>query len=135
MTNCPPVKALVEAVERDDLGHDLVDHLEVCKACASILTSLREESEGLTISVGDLWVRERISCPHRDILSSWVDRSLGELEQDYIRFHLEIVDCPACQSEVEELTDPAARGDKRLDRALDEAMRRSAAVLGDLKGR
>lgn len=132
MPTCPPVKAFIDAVERDQLSPDLEDHVSLCEACASILASLREETEGLTISVGDLWVRERISCPHRDILLAYVDRSLGELEMDYLKFHLEVVDCPSCQSEVEELSSTEGRG-ARLDRAMDEAMRRSAAVIGEMK--
>ena len=134
MPSCPPVKALVDAVERDDLRPDIEDHVGLCEACASILASLREESEGLTISVGDLWVRERISCPHRDILMAFVQKSLGQLEMDFIRFHLETVECPSCQAEVEEISDPS-RADPRIERAMDEAMRRSAAMIGDLKRR
>ncbi|MCB9832971.1 MAG: hypothetical protein H6807_10880 [Planctomycetes bacterium] len=129
------MKSLVAAVERDDLDVELADHVELCEACASILASLREESEGLTISVGDLWVRERISCPHRDILSAYLERGLGELEMDYIRFHLEVVDCPFCQAELGELEDPDARRAERLARVMDDSLRRSAAVIGEIKRR
>ena len=130
MSSCPPVKDLVEAIENDDFSADLLDHAELCGACSSILSSLRDESEGLTISVGSLWVKERISCPHQDILLAFVNGALSAEEQEYLEFHLNVVDCPSCQSAVEEIKDLVDRkAPERLKRAMDESMRRSAAFL------
>ena len=128
---CPPVKEIVRAVETDDMPSDLDVHLESCEACHGILVSLREESEGLTISVGALWVADRISCPHDDILLSFVNGGLGPAEADYITFHLETVGCPHCQAKVAEIEDRLARRDdsERIQRAMDDSMRRSAVFL------
>ncbi len=128
---CPPVKEIVQAVETGEAAPDLDDHIVVCEACAGILTALREESEGLTISVGALWVTECISCPHEDILLSFVNGGLGRSEADYITFHLETVGCPHCQAAIAQIEDRLARRDDtdRIKRAMDDSMRRSAVFL------
>lgn len=128
---CPPVKEIVRAVESDQMPFDLEAHLEACEACHGILVALREESEGLTISVGALWVADRISCPHDDILLSFVNGGLGPSESDYISFHLETVGCPHCQASITQIEDRLARRDDtdRLQRAMDDSMRRSAVYL------
>lgn len=128
---CPPVKELVRAVENDEIPDDLEVHLEACDACRGIVVSLREESEGLTISVGALWVADRISCPHEDILLSYVKGGLSTEEADYIAFHLEVVGCPHCQAAVAQIEDRLERRDDsdRIQRAMDDSMRRSAVFL------
>ena len=131
---CPPVKRLVDAVENDDFPTDLVDHVESCDACSDILRTLRDESESLTISVGSLWVKERISCPHPDILLAHLSGDLSAEEADYIEFHLSVVDCPRCQSEATRLQDILDHSPpERLEQAFDEAMRRSTAFLDQFR--
>ena len=130
MSICPPVRDLVQAVESDTMPAELDDHIELCSACRSMLSSLREEAEGLTISVADLWVRERLSCPHRDILLAWVNNSLNAEEMDYITFHLEVIECPYCQAETTELASLMnEESRKKVEDSLDRSLRRSAAVL------
>ncbi len=132
MSNCPPARDLVDAVESGTMSPGLDDHIELCSACRSMLSSLREESEGLTISVGDLWVKERISCPHRDILLAFVNKSLSKQEMDYIDFHLNQIACPYCQAEATELEDLMSKESaKNLEDSLERSLRRSAAVLAE----
>lgn len=134
--SCPPVQQIVEAVERDELSEALQDHIRSCHACADVLTALRDESDGLTICVGSLWVKERITCPHADILLGFVNDGLDPEEKDYIAFHLDTIECPHCQAEVQRLEDLVARGDeRRVERAMDDAMRRSAVLLEQLRKR
>ena len=136
MSSCPPASKLIEAVETGYMDPELEDHVECCPACSSMVTSLREESEGLTISVGDLWVKERISCPHRDILLAYVNKSLSQEEMDYIEFHLEVVECPYCQAEVMELTELMNQeSSKQLEDALEKSLRRSAADLANQRSK
>ena len=128
---CPPVKELVRAVETDEIPDDLDVHLEACDACSGIVESLREESEGLTISVAALWVADRISCPHDDILLSHVNGGLSADEADFIQFHLEVVGCPHCQAGIAQIEDRLERREDndRIKRAMDDSMRRSAVFL------
>ncbi len=132
MSSCPPARQLVEAVESETMSPELDDHIELCSACRAMLSSLREESEGLTISVGDLWVKERISCPHRDILLSYVNEALTPAEMDFITFHLNVVECPYCQADTTELADLLSQESARnLEDSVDRSLRRSAAVLSE----
>lgn len=54
-------------------------------------------------SVGAIWRRHRLSCPSRQDLGSYL---LGVLEADvagYVKFHLEVIGCRACQANLEDL--------------------------------
>ena len=61
------------------------------------------EDEQLDMSVSEVWVRERISCPHRDILRAYLAGSLRHGERDYVAFHLETIECPFCLANLEDL--------------------------------
>lgn len=128
--DCPTVKSLLDAVEKGHFDRDLEVHLGECQACSSVVSALRDETEGLTISVGALWLRERISCPHPDILTAFADQALDEEEADFIRFHLETVECPHCSSNLASIESSlAGESPERIDKARDAAMQRSAAFL------
>jgi hypothetical protein len=135
--DCPPVRELVTAVETDDFGEALGLHLGNCMACSDVVSALRQETEGLSISVGALWIREGITCPHDDILLAFTNGGLDAEESDFIRFHLETVECPRCMSRSEELAagmDSKSTSKPRdLNRALDESMARSAAFRDELR--
>src|SRR5215471_9608409 len=47
-------------------------------------------------SLGAVWRRERLTCPSREQLGSYLLQVLDEPEQDYIEFHLKTVACPFC---------------------------------------
>jgi hypothetical protein len=58
-------------------------------------------------TVGAIWRRERVSCIDRDQLGSYL---LGAADDDllaYIKFHIEVVGCPECRANLDDL--------KRLD--------------------
>lgn len=54
-------------------------------------------------SIGDIWRQNRLSCPDRETLGSWllgvVDDALG----GYIQFHLQTIGCRFCNAELDEL--------------------------------
>lgn len=54
-------------------------------------------------SIGAIWRREHLSCPTREELSSYKDEALDPQRIDYIKFHLEIVGCNACQANLLDL--------------------------------
>jgi len=54
-------------------------------------------------SLGDIWRRNRLSCPSREQLGSHL---LGALEKDfaeYVGFHLQVVGCRYCQANLADL--------------------------------
>ena len=54
-------------------------------------------------TVGAIWRRHRISCLDRDVLASYLLNVGDPRLMDYVRFHLEVIGCPYCQANLEDL--------------------------------
>jgi DNA-binding phage protein len=54
-------------------------------------------------SLGAIWRRERLTCPSRETLGSYLLQVLDDGEQDYIDFHLHTVNCPFCLANLADL--------------------------------
>jgi hypothetical protein len=54
-------------------------------------------------TVGAIWRRHRISCLDRDVLGSYLLNTGDPRLLDYVRFHLEVIGCPYCQANLEDL--------------------------------
>ena len=54
-------------------------------------------------SLGAVWRRERLTCPTREQLGSYLLQVLDEARQDYIQFHLKTVGCPFCVANLADL--------------------------------
>lgn len=86
-----PLMAAIEAALRGDA------------ALAQRLAERIAQRDAGVHSLGAIWRRERLSCPSREELGSFI---LGVLEPglaDYIRFHLEQIGCRWCQANYEDL--------------------------------
>jgi hypothetical protein len=62
-------------------------------------------------SLGDIWRRHRLSCPTREQLGSYLLRILDAGCADYIKFHLERIECRRCQANLEDLKRQQAESD------------------------
>jgi hypothetical protein len=83
--------AVIEQVLRSD------------KALSAQLSAIVQRRGGGMHSIGDIWRQNRISCPSREQLGSFLLGVLdGEIE-DYIRFHLQTIGCRACQASLDDL--------------------------------
>ncbi len=88
--------ANVEAALRDDPG--LVDKL----------ATLAGQRDAGVHSLGAIWRRQRLSCPTREQLGSFL---LGVLDPDYanyLQFHLDEVGCRYCNASIEDLREQHA---------------------------
>jgi len=56
-------------------------------------------------TVGEIWRRNRLSCPNRTALGSYLLGALDEAVLSYIEFHLETIGCRLCNAVVSELRD------------------------------
>jgi DNA-binding phage protein len=54
-------------------------------------------------SLGAVWRRERLTCPTREQLGSYLLQVLDEEQQDYIEFHLQVIECPYCVANLADL--------------------------------
>jgi hypothetical protein len=52
---------------------------------------------------GAIWRRERLTCPNREALGSFLLQVLDDAEQDYYEFHLRTVGCPYCLANLADL--------------------------------
>src|SRR5215510_13560839 len=52
-------------------------------------------------SLGAVWRRHRLSCPTREQLGSYLLGVLDAGQEEYLRFHLEVVECRYCQASLQ----------------------------------
>lgn len=86
--------------------------------------------QALGFTVASVWREERITCPHPDLLQSWMQSGLEGGAADFVAFHLRESQCPYCNAVVEDLK---ARDDQarrtRLADLRDKLLRSTAAEL------
>jgi hypothetical protein len=86
-------------------------------------------------SLGAVWRRERLTCPSREQLGSYLLQVLDEAEQAYFTFHLEVIGCPYCVANLADLKalseEPAPAARERRKRIA----RASADVLQSNRGK
>ena len=54
-------------------------------------------------SLGDIWRRNRLSCPTREQLGSYLLGAMLDDAIDYVRFHVDVVGCRYCCANLEDL--------------------------------
>ncbi|MSR30816.1 MAG: hypothetical protein EXR99_04845 [Gemmataceae bacterium] len=77
-------------------------------------------------STGAIWRRERLTCPSREELASFLYQGLEESRLDYIRFHLQIIGCAFCQANLHDL-DPENKNAFQCDKSFREKSSRLVA--------
>ncbi len=91
--------------------------------------ALQERDRG-DHSIGAIWRRERLSCPSREQLGSYLLETLDTEMQDYVEFHLTTVGCPGCRANLADLKalqeEPAAQKRQRQRKIF----KSSAGLLG-----
>jgi hypothetical protein len=68
-----------------------------------MLRALMQERDRGEHSIGAIWCRQRLSCPARDQLGSYLLKALDPEHQDYIDFHLRTVGCAFCLANLSDL--------------------------------
>jgi len=77
--------------------------LRQSEALRRSLQGLLEEVDRGEHSVGAVWRRERLTCPTREHLGSYLLGVLDAEHQDYLTFHLQMIGCPFCQANLADL--------------------------------
>lgn len=67
------------------------------------LTRIRGRRDAGVHSLGDVWRRERISCPTREELGSFLLGVLEDGHADYLRFHIHRIGCRICRANLADL--------------------------------
>ena len=67
------------------------------------LTAINGRRDAGVHSLGEIWRRHRLSCPSREQLGSFLLGVLARDAGDYVRFHLETIECRYCLASLEDL--------------------------------
>src|SRR5580765_927936 len=67
------------------------------------LSAINARRDAGVHSVGEIWRRQRLSCPTREDLGSYLLGVLDKEQADYIDFHVKTIGCRLCQANVEDL--------------------------------
>jgi len=67
------------------------------------LTAINGRRDAGVHSLGDIWRRNRLSCPTRQQLGSFLLGILADAQAGYIRFHLDSIGCRYCHANLVDL--------------------------------
>ncbi len=95
----------------------------------------QNRSDGQLHTLGAIWNRARLTCPSRQQLGSYLLDALDPDLASYLTFHLEVVECPFCLANLDDLkaqsqTPAAGHASKSRQRRF---LQSSQHLLGDEK--
>jgi len=89
------------------------------------LRGLMEERDRGEHSIGAIWRRQRLTCPSREQLGSYLMQALDAGQQDYIEFHLQTIGCSYCLANLADLKalqeESATKARKRRQRFFESS--------------
>lgn len=130
---CPEVSELIAYLESGRAEEVLLVHVRGCDACQETLETLEDEIISLQISISELWFRNRVSCPHREVLRQHLDGDLSKDAAAYVRFHVEDLGCEYCQGRLEaEKAGRTPDGRRSLERSRSRLGEATSVLLDDL---
>jgi DNA-binding phage protein len=93
---------LDDALSDSEMAH-IEQALRDSEPLRRLLHQAMQERDRGEHSLGAVWRRERLTCPSREQLGSYLLQVLDEGEQDYIDFHLQTIGCPFCVANLADL--------------------------------
>jgi hypothetical protein len=95
----------------------------------------QNRGDGQLHTLGAIWNRARLTCPSRQQLGSFLLDALDPELASYLTFHLEVVECPFCQANLNDLkaqsqTTAATHASKTRQRRI---LQSSQHLLGEDK--
>ena len=82
-------------------------------------------------TLGAIWRRGRLTCPTRQQLGSFLLDALDPELGAYLKFHLEVVECPFCQANLADLHAKASQPASAVKSRHNRILRSSQHLLGD----
>ena len=97
----------LEAYLDEELAPEVMAQIEnALKANTEIaqeLVAINTRREAGVHSIGGVWRKNRLSCPTRDQLGSYLLGAMTKEVKAYVQFHLEVVGCRFCQASIGDL--------------------------------
>jgi hypothetical protein len=119
---------LDEALPADQMAR-MEERLRDDKRLLARLTSLLGRRDAGVHSLGEIWRRERLSCPDREQLGSYLLGALGDDMLDYVEFHLREVGCRLCQANLHDLESRQAEAAETVGQRRRKYFQSSAGLL------
>ncbi|HSQ55449.1 MAG TPA: hypothetical protein VLM40_06860 [Gemmata sp.] len=96
------------------------------------LEEVRQNRSDTSIhTLGAIWRRGRLTCPTRQQLGSYLLDALDPELADYLKFHVEVVACPFCQANLDDLKAKAEQPPAAVASRHIKILRSSQHLLGD----
>ena len=96
------ISYLDEALQNDEMVR-IEQELRASESLRNrVATLIRERDQG-GHTVGEIWRRQRLSCPSRQELGNFLLGTLVSNETEYIDFHIRTVGCRYCQANLMDL--------------------------------
>lgn len=90
-----------------------------------LLRAVMQERDRGEHSLGAIWRRQRLSCPTREQLGSYLLQALDDVQLDYIDFHLHTIACAYCLANLADLQslhkEPAPKARQRQRRFFESS--------------
>jgi hypothetical protein len=110
---------LDEALPADAMAA-IEDALRSDEALAGRLAATIGRRDAGVHTLGAIWRRNRLTCPSREELGSYLLGVLDAGHAEYIRFHLETIGCRCCAANLEDL-----RGEEAASESTESQKRRT----------
>jgi len=105
--NAAVTRELLDAYLDDSLNETETARVEkTLRESESLRRMLRivmQERDRGEHSISAVWRRERLSCPTREQLGSFLLQALDDGQQEYVEFHLQTVGCAYCLANLADL--------------------------------
>ncbi|MGL4462848.1 MAG: hypothetical protein ACRDD1_02200 [Planctomycetia bacterium] len=121
--DAPNEIALVGYLEEalpDALMVRIEDRLRASAEWRAALDRVRDAVDLGEHSVATIWRRHRLTCATREQLGAYLMQASTPAEEDYLRFHLEVVACRWCQANLADLRAGRPPADHDPTRPLSE---------------
>jgi hypothetical protein len=93
------------------------------------LSAISQRRDAGQHTLGDIWRRQRLSCPSREELGSYLLGVISDEAADYVKFHVETIACRVCQASLEDLRAQQSQSDKTSDTRRRRYFQSSAGYL------
>lgn len=80
--------------------------------------------------VGEIWRRNRLSCPTRQQLGGFLLGAMDDGLADYIKFHLEVIECRVCKANLLDLESQRSEQQTTVQTRRRRYFQTSAGYLG-----
>lgn len=104
---------MLPADRMSEFEDELRDDVELQGRIALLI---RERDQG-GHSVGEIWHRQRLSCPSRSELGGYLLGTLDANQRDYFDFHMVTVGCRVCAANLEDLKAATAQSSEQPARS------------------